>query len=180
MLVTCRFCCNALCPLSALLTLNSSQVAVEAAKEGVPAISVFGGPNGTTRSSFTTLTTDPNSAATKAALLYADLTSVFAGTLWNSGSPFLPSKVVLNINYPSIASCPTVADYTFVLAKFATDNIETVQTCGQTQLPLASDVTAKGCFASVTALNMNTFKDVSAAKQQTILDKMGSLIGCMA
>lgn len=160
-------------------TCRCSQTAVEAVKLGVPAIAAFGS-NETTKVSFTTLTTNPNTVATKAALLYADLTTLIGGTLWNSGAPFLPPDVLLVVDYPLITSCPTVSDYTFVLAKMTTDNIPTVQTCGRVHLPISRNVALrKGCFVSVTAINVTSSSDVGVDTQQEVLDRLGGLIGCL-
>lgn len=151
-------------------------------KEGVPAVAVFGGEDSTANVSFTTLTTNPNSQATRAAILYANLTTLFTETWWNSGAPFLPANLVLAVNYPPIAGCPAVADYKFVLAKLSPTKVTTVKTCGRDELPLISDVVAtKGCFASVTVLNVNTLEDVAkVAFQQQVLDRFGSLISCLS
>jgi len=168
--------------LDAASVNNSSnfQVAVKAVKLGIPAIAVWGGANGTTSSSYKKLTTQPNSKDTKAAQLYANLTNLFVTNLYNSGKPYLPANLTLAINYPPIEDCPAVSDYKFVLSKIATGKIETVQTCGNAQLPQADNVIAKaGCYASVTVLNVNTLKDVNAKKQQKVLTKLGSIISCL-
>lgn len=149
-------------------------------KEGVPAIAFFSG-TATTDVSFTTLTTQPNTTATKGALINADLTTLFAGTLWSSGSPFLLPGLVLVVNYPSIAGCPAVSDYKFVLSKTTKTKTTTVQTCGRAELPLASTVLAtKGCFASVIVLDANKLTDVvSVADQQDVVNRLGSLLSCL-
>lgn len=153
---------------------------MEAVKEGVPAIAFFDG-TATTEVSFTTLTTQPNTTNTKAFLLNADLTTMFTATLFNSGSPFLLPDLVLAVNYPSIAGCPAVSDYKFVLAKYTTTKTTTVQICGRAELPLASTVLAtKGCFASVTVLDANKLTDVvSVADQQDVVNRLGSLLSCL-
>lgn len=156
----------------------SSETAVEAVNLSIPALSVFG--SDTAQVSFTTLTTNPNTVATKAALLYADLTTLISATLWNSGAPFLPPDIVLIVNLPSIASCPSVSNYTFVLAKITTADVPSVQTCGRTQLPVASQVAVmKGCFISVNAINATASADAGVDTQQEVLDRLGGLIGCL-
>jgi len=157
---------------------SNFQVAVEAVKLGIPGIS-FAGNSDTTYVSYTTLTTNPNSADTKAAMLYADLATLFTGTLWNTGAPFLPPNQVLSINFPSVAGCPAVSDYKFVLSKIATGQITTVQTCNRTELPQAAALlTKKGCFASVALVNATTLQDVTPAEQQAFIDKMGNFLSC--
>ena len=157
-----------------------SFVAVQAVKQGIPAIAVFGGVNGTTSVSYTTLTTNPNSTATKAALVYADLTTQISAAVWNSGAPFMPPGHILVVNYPAFPRCTDASQYKFVLAKFGDTGARSVQTCGQTTLPLASDVVnAKGCFASVTLLNGTAFHDATEKKQAVMIKRLGDFLGCL-
>ena len=64
--------------------------------------------------------------------------------------------------------------------KMTTANVPSVQTCGRTQLPVASQVAVmKGCFISVNAINATASADAGIDTQQEVLDRLGSLIGCL-
>ncbi|KAJ7079769.1 sure-like protein [Mycena belliarum] len=163
-----------------LSTLFSGTIgaASEAALQGIPAVA-FSGSTGD-QVSYTTLTTAPTSANTKAALIYSQLSVTLLKTLLASPGPILPAGIALNVNYPPTSNCTDAAAFKFVLTRiyfnlFATD----VRTCGTTRLPTESSVVAKsGCFASVSVFNAKTKLDADAATQGVVLAKLSSLLTC--
>ena len=94
--------------LPAVLISYISQAAAEAVlKDGVPAVSFYG-PS-TQEVSYVIPDTDADSPATEAALIYAELTTQFITTLWNSGTPFLPGNMTVVVNYLATAHPPPIS-----------------------------------------------------------------------
>ncbi|CAK5283298.1 unnamed protein product [Mycena citricolor] len=161
-------------------TVGAASAAVRA---GIPAVA-FSASTGS-EISYTTLTSDPTSADSQAALIYSQVTTQFVNALISTGKPYLPTGLSLNVNYPPISSsgCASAADFKFVLSRvdwnpFATD----VNTCGSTHLPTESTVTGtSGCFASVSVFDAtNGLKlDGNASEQAAILQKLGSILTCL-
>ncbi|THH29302.1 hypothetical protein EUX98_g4893 [Antrodiella citrinella] len=153
--------------------------ACEAALEGVPSIAVSATSN--SQVSFTTLTTNPTSTSTLASLLYAQLATTLTTALISPSSrPILPSGITLNVNFPSTSGCASASDFKFVLTRLVSNSSATdVQTCGSTHLPVETTVVGNsGCFASISVINASTKKDVDAATQGFVLDRIGSLLSC--
>lgn len=152
---------------------------MEAVKEGTPGIAAFTASN--QEVSFTTLTPQPNAASTKAALLYADLTTLVTGTIFDTGvRPFLPPNVVLMLNYPAIDGCSAVSIFTFVLARLINTIAQTVQICNQTQLPLVTQAGTAKCAISVMALNATTFDDAGVDAQTFVMSQLSALpLSCL-
>ncbi|KAG5649984.1 hypothetical protein H0H81_001202 [Sphagnurus paluster] len=160
------------------LTLDFRGAASDAALKGIPSIAFSGAS--TSQVSYTTLESSPNSAATLAAHIYTTLSLQLIKVLLAKPAPVLPAGISLNVNYASTAKCPTAASYKFVLTRisrnpFATD----VKTCGATSLPDESSAIGKGCIATVSVFDASTKGDVSAATQQEVLTRLGSILGCL-
>ncbi|KAJ7279075.1 sure-like protein [Mycena rebaudengoi] len=165
---------------STVLISGTVGAASEAALEGIPALA-FSAPTGS-QVSYTTLTTDPNSTSSRAAVIYSALTVRLVNVLVASSAPFLPPGIALNVNYPatSTTTCSSAAAFKFVLTRINSNSSATdVTTCGTTHLPTESSVVAKsGCFTSVSVFNASTKGDVSAAIQGVVLTKLASLLTC--
>ncbi|KAJ7079768.1 sure-like protein [Mycena belliarum] len=163
---------------STVLVSGTVGAASEAALEGIPAVA-FSAATGD-QVSYTTLTTAPTSAGSKAALIYSQLSVTLLKTLLASSGPILPAGIALNVNYPSTSSCTSAAAFKFVLTRINSNSGATdVQTCGTTHLPTESSVVAKsGCFASVSVFNASTKGDVNPATQAVVLAKLSSLLTC--
>ncbi|KDQ54581.1 hypothetical protein JAAARDRAFT_60562 [Jaapia argillacea MUCL 33604] len=161
--------------------LGSSTVAIsgtigaacEAVKEGYPAVA-FSGASGS-QVSYTTLS-NTSASSTQAANLYSALTVKFTQALLASGTPYLPTGISVNVNYPSITNCASVSNYKFVLTRITANSSATdVTTCGTDHLPAESTVVAaSGCYVSVSVFNASTKADVGASTQATVLNKLGS------
>ncbi|KAI0789202.1 sure-like protein [Abortiporus biennis] len=161
--------------------------ACEAAIEGIPSVAFSGAS--TSQVSYTTLQSSPNSAATKAALLYSQLTVGFVEALIApSARPILPSGITVNVNFPStsLSGCTNIANYEFVFSRLTSDASATdVVTCNNGgHLPTENSVIAKSgsgskCFVSVTVIDATTKKDVSATTQAAVLNRLGSFLSCL-
>lgn len=159
--------------------VNLSGAACEAALEGIPSTAFSATSN--SQVSFTTLTSNPTSTATLAALLYAQLTTSFTQTLLSSTSrPILPANITLNVNFPSTSGCSSTSQFKFVLTRLVSDSSATdVETCGSTHLPMETTVVhSSGCFASVSVIDARTKKDVDASTQAFVLNRLGSFLSC--
>ncbi|TCD60669.1 hypothetical protein EIP91_009716 [Steccherinum ochraceum] len=155
--------------------------ACEAALEGIPSTAFSATSN--SQVSFTTLTTNPTSTSTLAALLYAQLTTQFTQALVSPASrPILPADITLNVNFPSTSGCSSASQFKFVLTRLISNSSATdVQTCGTTHLPVETKTTvvhSSGCFASVSVIDARTKKDVSAQTQAVVLNRLGSFLSC--
>ncbi|KAJ6526609.1 survival protein sure-like phosphatase/nucleotidase [Mycena vulgaris] len=163
---------------STVLVSGTVGAAAEAALEGIPSVA-FSVATGD-QISYTTLTTSPTSADTKAALLYSQLSVTLVNALLASPVPILPAGISLNVNYPSTSSCTSAVAFKFVLTRInANSGATDVQTCGTTHLPTESSVVAKsGCFVSVSVFNASNKGDVNATTQAVVLSKLSSLLTC--
>ncbi|KAF5361472.1 hypothetical protein D9758_006246 [Tetrapyrgos nigripes] len=146
--------------------------ACEAALLGVPSIAFSGSGSSLSLVSYTTLDTSPTSTASRAALIYASLSTTFVNALIKdvdtNSTPILPRGIVLNVNYPSINNgCDDPQAYSFVLSRILqNDGATDVSTCGSDHLPTeTSVVNTSGCFASVSVFNASTKADVDADTQ---------------
>lgn len=154
--------------------------ACEAALEGFPSAAFSG--DTAAQVSFTTLTSEPNSVDTLAALTYAKLTTTLTQALLaSSARPVLPAGVTLNVNFPSTSGCPDAGSFSFVLTRLVKDSSATdVETCGTDHLPVETTVVeGGGCFVSVTVLNATSKADVSAETQGAVLDRLGGFFACL-
>ena len=159
----------------------NSGAACEAAKEGIPAVAFSAVSND--QVSYTTLTSKPNSSATKAALTYSTLTTALTKALTSPASrPILPPNVILNVNYPSTSRCTNPSQFKFVLTRLtSSSSAKDVQTgCSKSQqLPVESTVlNSSGCYVSVTVMDATTKKDVDATTQAFVLNRLGNFLTC--
>ena len=105
-------------------------------------------------------------------------------TLLSTSRPFLPSGILLNVNYAAIVpgSCDTAQAFKFVLTRINNPSTGTpadVQTCGTNRLPTEESVVrGGGCFASVSVMNATTKGDADASMQSVVLGKLGSILTC--
>lgn len=145
----------------------------EAALLGVPAIA-FSGSSGS-QVSYTTETQTYQQ-------VYADLSANVTDTLIKSGTPYLPNKIWLNVNYPDVSdsTCSSASDFKFILSRVYASNGSDVETCGGTTLPTETSVIGTdGCYASISVADASTKSDVDAATQKVVLDKLSSILSCM-
>ncbi|KAJ7353698.1 survival protein sure-like phosphatase/nucleotidase [Mycena albidolilacea] len=163
---------------STVLISGTVGAASEAALEGIPSAAFSAATGG--QVSYTTLTTSPAAADSRAALIYSALTVRFLDVLLASPAPILPTGISLNVNYPSTTNCASASAFKFVLTRINSNSGATdVQTCGTTHLATESSVITKaGCFATVSVFNARTKSDVDAATQAAVLTKLSSILSC--
>ncbi len=151
--------------------------AVEAVKEGIPAIA-FSGSSGEQ--------TAWNAPLENYMSVYADLSTTVTQALVNSGTPYLPSNVFLNVNYPEVnEDCAAPSDYKFVLSRvniaipFLTP--ADVETCGNDgRLPNETDVVGTdGCYASISVGDAGDKTTAGKEAQSVVLEKLGSILSCL-
>ncbi|KAI0651335.1 sure-like protein [Trametes meyenii] len=163
-----------------LVVLLSGTVgaACESARSGVPA-AAFSGASGS-QVSYTTLATDPDSDASRAARIYSDLTATFVRTLADAAAaspgPFLPPGVIVNVNYAKIDDCPSADSYKWVFSRLVWNIFETdTETCGSDHLPDESKVVGSGCYASVSVISASSKLDVNATLQAQVKERLQGL-----
>ncbi len=150
---------------------------------GVPAVAFSGST--AAQVSYTTLETDPTSQFTLAAKTYNTLTVRLVETLLAANSPggsILPPGAVVNVNYPSTTNCPNAADYKWVFTRLAPATSATVDvvTCGNGGVlrDERSAIGAPGCWVTVSVYDAVNIKDVDAATQSVVLNKLSPILSC--
>ncbi|KAF9266612.1 sure-like protein [Marasmius fiardii PR-910] len=160
--------------------------ATEAALEGIPSIAFSsGGSAGSV--SYTTLTTDPDSSATKAARVYADISVRFVDAILAGPKPILPPNISINVNYGPVtdSQCSSASDWKFILTRVKPDfKGDDVKQCGITLLPdetsvIVSDTLLSKCFVTVSVFDARTQEDVDAATQKVVRDRISGLLSCL-
>lgn len=118
--------------------------------------------------------------------VYADLSTTVTQALVNSGKPYLPSNVWLNVNFPEVnAQCSKPSDFKFVLSRiniavpFVTP--DDVVTCGNDgRLPNENDVIdTNGCYVSISVGDAGDKTTASVAAQRVVLKKLRSILSCL-
>ncbi len=158
-----------------------SGAAVEAAREGLPAIAISADGDSTAQTPHTTLTSEPNSNLTKSAEVYSNLTVKFLAELLLYGvSEVLPKNTILNVNYPGTAHCPTVDSFKFVLSRVNENAaVPDVITCGSNHLPTEDKVIGSGCYVSVSVVDATNKADVRAPIQAAVWNRHLSFFSCL-
>lgn len=152
--------------------------ACEAALEGIPSAAFSAST--ASQISFTTLNTDPNSALSISARIYADLTTTFTTTLLAAGRPILPPGISVNVNFSPTPNCMSVGAFRFVPTRIAAnDNVIDAPVCATEHLPAERGVvTGPGCFVSVSVMNAASKGDVDAATQAIVFEKLSPILTC--
>ena len=160
-----------------VLGSGTEGAAIEASKEGIPAIA-FSGSTGSQ--------TAWNAAPETYQQVYADLSTNVTLALLASGTPYLPENIWLNVNFPSVSvgKCDNVVDYKFVLSRIWTAvpvvTPKDVVTCGNGgRLPTERSVvgTSSGCYVSISVGNGHL--DAGAGDQQAVLGKLSNILSCL-
>lgn len=148
--------------------------AVEAVKEGIPAIA-FSGRSGSAISY-----TEPTPLY---AQIYADLATNITMTIIDSGKPYLPDGVWLNVNFPDVNdnTCNDVSEFRFVLSRINPGFLspDDVETCGSDRLPTERAVVDAGCYVSISPGDADDKTTVDAERQAVVLEKLRGLLSCL-
>ncbi|GLB08277.1 hypothetical protein AtubIFM57258_004165 [Aspergillus tubingensis] len=149
-----------------------------AANQGIPAIA-FSGYTGSQ------IAWNVSSVPTYSTV-YAQLATKLVDELVESGTPYLPTGVWLNVNFGAVSddSCTSADDFSFVLSRIFTAipliTADDVETCNSTRLPTELDVMLhSGCWASVSVGMAGDKLDANATVQGVVLEKLGGLLTCL-
>ncbi|KAG8817605.1 hypothetical protein FRC19_011264 [Serendipita sp. 401] len=147
--------------------------AAKAISYGIPAIA-FSGVGGTQH-----IYTEADPVAT----VYAQVATNLVNAVIQSGKPYLPANVGLNVNLPDAANCPNAADYKFVLSRVNIDInplTDDVTQCGTNHLPTESAVIDSGkCRVPISVFSGSTKLDVDKATQKVVRDKLAKILTCL-
>ena len=143
-------------------------------KTGIPALAFSGATTGHTAW---------NEPAPKASRVYAELATKMTNKVIDSGRPYLPNGIFLNINFPEVDDrCSSVDDFEFVLSRInkGFTSPPDVEWCGSNKLPTESVVSvADGCYVSVSigdAFDKTTAND---ERQDVVLEKLKDILVCL-
>lgn len=152
--------------------------ATEAAKEGIPAIAF----SGTTGDQISWESSVPNYAR-----VYANLSAIVTDALVESGKPYLPPNIWLNVNFPAStdSACTDPDDYAFVLTRISPAlpiiSGDDVNICGnEGRLPTErSVVSSPGCFVSISVGAADSKLTASADEQKIVADRLQGILSCL-
>ncbi|KAF7547145.1 hypothetical protein G7Z17_g7928 [Cylindrodendrum hubeiense] len=152
-------------------TVGAACYAVDDA--GIPAIAFSGASSGT-------LAWNTSPVPTRS-LVYAELATILVNQIIDSGKPYLPESVFLNVNFPKVeGSCTKASDFKWVLTRInpGTFSSPDVEWCGDDRLPTETEVIlGGGCHISVSigdAADKTTMND--AKKQAQVLAKLKDIL----
>ncbi|SPO05388.1 related to acid phosphatase precursor [Cephalotrichum gorgonifer] len=151
--------------------------AVYAAKEaGIPAIAFSGSSAGGA-------TAWNKTPVPRQSLVYAELAEKLTSAVVNSGKPYLPEDVWLNVNFPEVTDeCLDASAFKFVLSRInlGVFSEKDVTHCGEDRLPAELEVVStEGCYVSVSVGDANDKTTAPADKQAVVLEKLGDLFTCL-
>lgn len=162
----------------ALMLIEFSGAAAEGSKEGIPSIAFSGAT--ASHLSYTSLESDPTSQDSIAARIYSSLIVTFVNKLLDGPGDVLPSHTFLNVNFAPTDNCPTTESFKFIFTRLIPNPfVKDVNTCGKDHLPDETTTVARGCFASITALDDRLKLDVGKEKQAQVLDRLNGLVSCL-
>lgn len=115
--------------------------------------------------------------------VYADLATKLTNKVIESGKPYLPQDVFLNVNFPHVkGNCQDVSKFKFVLSRInpGTFSSRDVDWCGSTRLPTEHHVLDKdGCYVSISVGDAKDKTTASADAQDVVLDKLRDILTCL-
>jgi 5'/3'-nucleotidase SurE len=117
--------------------------------------------------------------------VYADLALNVTSTIINSGAPYLPEDVFLNVNFAAVSDseCNDASQFKFIFTRVNTGLLSARDTewCGSTRLPWEVDVVylRGACYASISVGDANDKSTADAARQKVVLDKIKPLLTCL-
>ncbi|KAK4139888.1 survival protein sure-like phosphatase/nucleotidase [Dichotomopilus funicola] len=153
-------------------TVGAAVYAAKTAK--IPSIAFSGASDGTIPFS------DPEAPRSK---VYADLATSLTNAVIDSGMPYLPEGVWLNVNFPKVeGQCTDVSQFKWVLSRINVGVFSEPDTeqCGGTRLPTETSVLdTDGCYISVSVGDANDKTTAPAEKQAVVLEKLQSILTCL-
>ncbi|KAM0078113.1 hypothetical protein ACKRZS_009637 [Fusarium odoratissimum] len=146
-----------------------------AQEEGIPAIAFSGASTGNT--AFNT------SPVPKRSLVYAELATTLVKKIVDSGKPYLPKDVYLNVNFGKVeGKCTDASKFQWVLTRINTGLLSERDTewCGEDRLPTETEIALKdGCFASISVGDAADKTTADAARQKVVLGKLKDMLVCV-
>lgn len=148
--------------------------ACEAVKQGIPAIAFSG-------SSEDHAAWDETPPASS--LIYGELATKLTNQVIDSGTPYLPDGIFLNVNFPEVSEqCASADDFQYVLSRINPNLISgpDVEWCGSDKLPTETSViAADGCFVSVSIGDAEDKTTANDDRQDEVLAKLEELLVCL-
>ena len=117
--------------------------------------------------------------------VYADLALNLTTTLINSGAPYLPEDVFLNVNFAEVtdSKCNSASQFKFIPTRVTTGLLSgrDAEICGSTRLPWEADVILlrNACYVSVSVGDAADKTTANAAKQKIAYDKLKPILSCL-
>ncbi|KAI5199410.1 hypothetical protein E4T39_06268 [Aureobasidium subglaciale] len=115
--------------------------------------------------------------------IYSAVALQVANTLLASGTPYLPERTWLNVNFPNVevGVCDGEGDGRFVLSRlYKSTGREDIGICGEELLPTEEKVIGTGgCYVSVSLGVADTLKDASAADREIVRQKLAGILTCL-
>jgi 5'/3'-nucleotidase SurE len=144
----------------------------------IPAIAFSGTSD--ERASFETKPTPTRS------LVYAELATELTNVILESGKPYLPANVWLNVNFPKVeGACTKASDFKWVMTRINPPIPiihwdEDTEICGSKNLPTEFDVMNRNdCYIAVTAGDALDKTTGSAEQQELVYQKLKSILTCL-
>ncbi|KAF5716224.1 ribosomal L1 [Fusarium mundagurra] len=141
-------------------------------EEGIPAIAFSGASTGNT--AFNT------SPVPKRSLVYAELATTLVKKIVDSGKPYLPEDVYLNVNFGKVeGKCTDASQFQWVLTRINTGLLSQRDTewCGEDRLPTETEIALKsGCYASISVGDAADKTTADAARQKVVLGKLKDML----
>lgn len=115
--------------------------------------------------------------------IYASLATSFTQKIIESGTPYLPEDVFLNVNFPEISDeCNDPSKFKWVLSRINPGIISEpdVKWCGSTRLPMEDKVVrTRGCYISVSVGDASDKTTADDDRQAEVLAKLQDLLVCL-
>ena len=150
-------------------------VAYAAETAGIPSIAFSGASDGRLRWD--------TSPVPSRSTVYAELATLLTNKIVDSGTPYLPENIFLNVNFPEVDdNCAAVEDFKFVLSRINPGIVSEpdVEWCGSDRLPVELDViNADGCFASVSIGDATDKTTANDDRQDVVLEKLKDILVCL-
>jgi 5'/3'-nucleotidase SurE len=119
------------------------------------------------------------------AKIYAELALNVTTTVLESGTPYLPAGVWLNVNFPEVSDrrCNDPKQFKYVLSRINKAGFlssDDVEWCGSERLPEESDVVKEeGCYASISVGDANDKTTADGERQAEVLEKLKPILSCL-
>ena len=115
--------------------------------------------------------------------VYAELATQLTNKVIQSGKPYLPDDVFLNVNFPeAVGACENARNYKWVLSRINPGIISApdVDWCDSDRLPTETDVVdTDGCYISISIGDASDKTTVNDERQNIVLEKLRDILTCL-